>query len=188
MRWPTAEEAARNYELMRRSENGKQFIRTYLELDRESRTIIAKLWVNWPQAPYRFAADTSQFDEIGWTRFYESQRTQWNLRLPDKKLADEFIRQIRVWREIQKIPTPIRNKGAKHRGVSWKYIEVLDRKQNGIGKINDSERHTLTEAKRRAEKYFIEYERALTEWKKGTLNPDSEIEETGDSDDTEQPD
>ena len=117
-----AEEAARNYELMRRSAKGKQFNQTYLELSREGKTIVAKLWVNWAQAPYRMVVNRSQFDETGWTPIYENQHRQWNLRLSDKKLMDEFIREIKVLREIQKIPTPRRNKGKKHRGVSWKLI------------------------------------------------------------------
>src|SRR5271154_4729671 len=68
--WPLVEEAARNYELMRRSTNGKQFTQTYEELDREGKTIVAKLWVNWKQWPYRYANDRSQYQEIGWTPFY----------------------------------------------------------------------------------------------------------------------
>lgn len=179
--WPKVEEAARNYELMRRSSKGKQFTQTYLELDRERKTIVSKLWVNWEQWPYRFAANSSQYQEIGWTPFYENQRTQWNLRLPDKKLIDTFIREIRTSRGIQKIPIPRRNKGEKHRGVSWKLIEVLDRKQNGIGKFNHSERHTLSDARRRAEKYFVEYERALAKWNEGISSPDFDPEETENS-------
>jgi hypothetical protein len=179
--WPKVEESARNYELMRRSQKGKQFSKTYLELIPDEKRIIHGLWVNWEQWPYRFAANSSQFQEIGWTPFYENQRTQWNLRLPDKKLIDTFIREIRTAREIQKIPIPPRNKGEKHRGVSWKLVEVLDRKQNSIGKLNHSERHTLSDARRRAEKYFVEYERALAKWNEGISSPDFDPEETENS-------
>jgi len=175
--WPLVKEAARNYELLRRSTKGKQFTKTYPELDRESRTIIAKLWVNWPQAPYRLYAKPSQYNEVGWTPFYENQHRQWNLRLTDKKLIDDFIREIRLLREIQKIPTPRRNKGEKHRGVSWRLVEVLDRKQNGIGKLTASERHTASVAQKRAEKYFVEYERALAKWHEGVSSPEHEPEE-----------
>jgi hypothetical protein len=183
--WPTVKEAARNYELMRRSSKGKQFSKTYLELGREEKTIVAKLWVNWAQSPYRLVTNRNQFNEIGWTPIYEYQKIQWNLRLTDKKLTDEFIREIRLLREIQKIPTPHRNKGEKHRGVSWKLIEILDRKQNGIGTFSDSERSTLTEARRRAEKYFVEYKRALAKWNEGISNPDFEPKEADDSDITD---
>ncbi len=185
--WPAAEEAARNYELMRRSKNGQQFTQTYLELCREGKTIVHTLWVNYGQWAYRHVTNPSQFKEIGWTPIYENQRIQWNLRLVDKKLIDEFIREIRILREIQKIPIPRRNRGEKHRGVSWKLIEILDRKQNGIGKLTDSERHTASVAQRRAEKYFVEYERALAQWHERTSSLDSDIEETDDSFTTEPP-
>jgi hypothetical protein len=167
---------------MRRSQKGKQFTQTYLELCREGKTIVHTLWVNWKQSPYRFATNRSQFQEVGWTPVYEHQNTQWNLRLPDKKLTDEFLRQIRVLREIQKIPTPRRNKGEKHSGVSWKLIEVLDLKQNHIEKLSDSERHTASVAKRQAEKYFIEYEHALAKRHEGSQKPASDIENEDDSD------
>jgi hypothetical protein len=179
--WPVVEEAARNYELMRRSPKGKKFAQAYWQLCREGKTIVHTLWVNWPKWTHRFAANRSQYQEIGWTPVYENQHRQWNLRLADKKLIDEFIREIRLLREIQKIPTPRRNKGEKHRGVSWKLIEFLDRKQNGIGKFSASERHTIAEAKRRAEKYFVEYECALEDWKNNP-NPAFIIEEHDNSD------
>lgn len=184
--WPLVKEAARNYELMRRSTKGKQFTKTYPELDNESKKIIAILWVNWPQAPYRLYANPSQYNEVGWTPFYENQKIQWNLRLTNKKLTDAFIMQIKIWRKIQKIRKPRRNKGENHRGVSWKLVEVLDRKQNGVGKFTPSEHHTLTKARRKAKRCFREYKRALDEWN-SHINPASIIEEDDDSDNTEQP-
>ena len=183
--WPAVEEAARNYELMRRSKNGKQFTQTYLELCREEKTILHTLWVNRSRVVFRVANHRQQYNEKGWTPVYETEHRQWNLRLADKKLIDEFIREIRTLREIQKISAPSRNKGEKHRGVSWKLIEVLDCKQNGVGKLNHSHRHTLSEAQRRAEKYFAEYERALDQWRNSS-NPAFTIEEPDDSDTTEQ--
>lgn len=182
--WPVVKEAARNYELMRRSAMGAQFTQTYLELDREGKTMAHTLWVNWAQAPYRHVTDPKQYDEIGWTPIYENQHRQWNLRLAIKKLTDEFIREIKTLQKIQKIPIPRRNKGEKHRGVSWKYIEVLDRKLNGIGKFNDSQRHMLSVARRRAKKFCFQYKRALAKWHKGGANPDSDFE---DNNTTEQP-
>ena len=182
--WPAVKEAARNYELMRRSAMGAQFTQTYLELDREGKTMVHTLWANWAQTPYRHVTDPKQYDEIGWTPIYENQHRQWNLRLAIKKLTDEFIREIKALQKIQKIPTPRRNKGEKHRGVSWKYIEVLDRKLNGIGKFNDSQRHMLSVARRRAKKFCFQYKHALAKWRKGGANPDLDIE---DNNTTEQP-
>jgi hypothetical protein len=176
--WPLVEEAARNYELMRRSLNGKRFTQTYLELGREEKTIVHKLWVNWAQQAYRPVFDPKQFNEMGWTPVVSpSQHRQWNLRMSDSYLIEEFIREIRVLRHIQGIPEPHHNQGKKHRGVSWLLVEILDRKKNGIGQFNNSERSTLSEARRRAEKYFIEYEHALTEWHKGSSSPDFDIPE-----------
>jgi len=163
--WPAAEEGARNYELLRRSPRGKKFVKTYLQLVPDERAVIHRLWVNWAQSPYRPVTNPGQFKEIGWTPVVsEAQHRQWNLRLADKTLMDEFIREIRLLREIQEISAPHPNQGKKYRGVSWKLIEVLDRKQNGVGKLNSSERHTASVAQRRAEKYCVEYERALDQW------------------------
>lgn len=163
--WPVVEAAARNYELLRRSPRGKQFAKTYLELVPDERSVIHGLWATWSQGAYRPVTNPSQFNEIGWTPVVSQyQHRQWNLRLADKTLIDEFIREIRLLRQFQKIPAPHANKGKKPRGVSWKPIEILDRKQNGIGKFNDSERHTLSDARRRAKKYFVEYRRALANW------------------------
>ena len=179
------EEAARNYELMRRCQKGKQFTQTYLELCREGKTIVHTLWVNWAQGAYRFATNSSQFKEKGWTPVYETEHRQWNLRLSDKELMDEFIREIRILRKIQKIRAPHPLKGKKFRGVSWKLIEILDRKQNGIGKFTDSQRHTASVAQRRSEKHFIEYRRALAK-QKNKPNPAFNIGETDDSDTADQ--
>jgi hypothetical protein len=50
VRWNAVEEAARNYELLRRSPNGKQFSKSYLELDLNERTLIHVLWGNWEKS------------------------------------------------------------------------------------------------------------------------------------------
>lgn len=94
--WPMVEEAARNYELMRRSPRGKQFTQTYLELCREGKRIVHTLWVDNGKWAYRHVTNPSQFEEIGWTPVYENQHRQWNLRLADVLLQREFIREIRV--------------------------------------------------------------------------------------------
>jgi hypothetical protein len=174
--WSLVEESARNYELLRRSPSGKQFKKTFPQLIPDEKRIIFNLWRNWEKGTYRHVRDRKLFGEKGWTPIYENQHRQWNLRLEDKKLTDEFIREIRLLREIQKIPTPRRNKGEKRRGVSWKLVEMLDRKLNRIGSFDGSERHTLSDARKRAGEYCIQYEHALAEWLKGSANPDSEVE------------
>lgn len=166
MDWPAVQEAARNYELMRRSPRGKQFTRTYLELGRDGWTVVHGAWPNWPKAPYRFVTDRSQFEEKGWTPIYENQHRQWNLRLSVSDLIKGFSREIRLLQKIQKIRPPHPLEGQKFHGGSWKLVEVLDCKLNGIGPLNSSERHTLSEAKTDAEKYFKDYKRALAKWKK----------------------
>lgn len=138
--WPAVEEAARNYELLRRSPRGKQFAKTYLELVPDERSVIHGLWATWLQVAYRPVTNPSQFNEMGWTPVVSQyQHRQWNLRLADKNLMDEFIKEIRLLRKIQKIRAPHPLKCKKYRGVSWKLIEILDRKQNGIGKLNASD-------------------------------------------------
>jgi len=169
--WPLVKEAARNYELMRRSKNGKQFTQTYLELCREEKIIVHTLWVNNGQGAYRFVTDRNSFAEKGWTPIYENQHRQWSLRLADILLQREFISEIRTLREIQKIRPKHPLKGQKYRGASWRLIELLDRKQNGIGKFNASQRHTLSVARRQAEKYFVEYKRAFAKWRKHSQKP-----------------
>lgn len=163
--WPAAEEAARNYELMRRSARGRQFVKTYLELIPDERAVLHTLWATWEKPRYRFATRREQYEEIGWTLIYENQPRQWNLRLADKHLIDAFIGEMRILRKIQKIRPPHPLKGKKYRGVSWKLVEILDIKQNAVRTLNDSERHTLHTAQRLAQKYFNEYRRALAKQK-----------------------
>lgn len=115
--------------------------------------------------------DRKPFSEKGWTPVYEHQHRQWNLRMADKTLLDEFIREIRLLRRIQKVRANHVLKGKKFRGVSWKLVEMLDRKQNGIGKLTDSERHTASDAQRRADQYCREYRHALAKLNKAGLNP-----------------
>jgi hypothetical protein len=192
--WPKTEEAARNYELACRSVRkktlpstyGRERPATYLELGREEKTIVANLWVNWPKNPYRIIGNRNQFQETGWTPAYENQYRQWNLRLTDKKLMDEFIREIRNLRAIQKIPTPRRNKGENHRGVSWALVEILDLQQNRIEKLNDIERHQASKAKKLAEKYLDEYTHALDEFLAG-IRADLDMEYTNAEEEVENP-
>jgi hypothetical protein len=163
--WPAVEEAARNYELMRRAPKGRRFTKTYPELGPDGWTVVHVLWPSWVTPVLRFATRREQYEEIGWTPVYENQHRQWNLRRADKHLIDEFIREIRVLREIQKIRAPHPLKGKKYRGVSWKLVEILDIKQNGVGTLNASERHSLHIAQRRAKKFFTQYTAALAKQK-----------------------
>jgi hypothetical protein len=121
---------------------------------------------------------------VGWSPIYENQQRQWNLRLADNLLIKDFIKEIRTLRKIQKIRPEHPLKGKKHRGVSWRPIELLDRKQNDIGKFNASQRHTLNVAGCRAEQYFVEYKRALTKWRKHNPAWPHDFETLPDSDGT----
>jgi hypothetical protein len=157
-----AKEAARNYELMRRSPGAKQFKKTYLELNANERGLIHCLWSNWPAPVYRFATDKSQFNEKGWTPVLENPPTQWNLRLADKILVSEFKRQITTARAIQRIRPRHALKGKKHRGVSWKYIEILDRQRHGLGTFSASERHMASFGRKAAARLLKVFKAALT--------------------------
>ena len=172
--WPLVEESARNYELLRRSPRGIQFVKTFPKLIPDEKKIIFGLWMIKAHGAYRIVRDHKLFAEKGWTPVYENQHRQWNLRMADKPLMEEFIKEIRTLRKIQKIRSPRRNKGEKRRGVSWKLVEILDRKKNGIGRFGDSERHTLSDARERAKKFCIQYKRALTKWHKGGAKSDSD--------------
>jgi hypothetical protein len=159
--WKRVEESARNYELMRRFSGGEQFPKTYWELGRDERTLVHGLWVNWSQAPYRVVRDRPQFEEKGWSPVYENQYRQWNLRLQANELAKEFIREIKLSQKLQKIRPKHALKGQKFRGVSWKLVEILDCNRHKIGKLNNSERHTLSSALLRAKKCLEQYKKAL---------------------------
>jgi hypothetical protein len=74
---------------------------------------VATLWVNWPLPHYRAVTDRKLFSEKGWTPVYEYQHRQWNLRMTDKPLVDEFIREIRILPKIQKVRAKHVLKGKK---------------------------------------------------------------------------
>lgn len=163
--WNNVKEAARNYELLRRSLKGEKFTRNYLELFPDERTIVHVLWMYRHHNFERFA-EPSQYQERGWTPIYPNQIKQWNLRLADSLLAKEFIRQVRLDRKFQKVRSRHPLKGQKYRGVSWKLVEILDRNLNQIGKLNASQRHSASTARRMAEKLVLEYKRALAREKR----------------------
>ncbi|HTQ50522.1 MAG TPA: hypothetical protein VMJ12_07410 [Candidatus Acidoferrales bacterium] len=163
--WDSAEEAARNYELMRRTFGVKRFPRTFLQLDRNEKALVHTLWAMWPQLPRREATRREQYHEWGWSPFHETEHRQWNLRLADKTLIDEFIREIRTLRKIQHTRPQHPLTGQINR-LSRGYIELLDRKRYGNGKFNDSERHVLSVARKRAKQYYTQNKHALAgQWK-----------------------
>jgi hypothetical protein len=159
--WKRVEEAARNYELLCRWPDRTKFTQNYLSLDPEQKTIVHVLWMDTDDLPYRYVWNPEQFEEKGWTPIYEHQRRQWNLNVAERILIKEFIREIRTLRKIQKIPARHWNKGKKHRGVSWNLVECLDLNLHKIGGLDDSQRHTASEAKKKAKQFAAEYERAL---------------------------
>jgi hypothetical protein len=119
--WERVEEAARNYELLRRWPDGAKFTPNYLTLDPEQKTIIHVLWINNHDLPNRYVWNPEQHEEKGWTPIIENRRRQWNLNAPDKVLLNEFMREIRTLREIQKIPDRHWNKGKK---TSSRFMEL----------------------------------------------------------------
>jgi hypothetical protein len=160
----TAEEVARNYELMRRSTKGEMCIKeNYLELRRWGRGVAYTLWGAPLQPPYRQIFDPKPKPELlGWT--VVPHRMEWNLFLDDKTLAEAFLEFINQYRNAQGIPSPHKLKGKKLRGVSWSQIEILDCIKHGILKIpNSTQRSLASKGRRRAEKLFEEYNNATGE-------------------------
>jgi hypothetical protein len=163
--WEDMERAARNYELMRRSPKGRKFTRKFSEFGRDERTLVFSAWPPPPKQQYRTAYNRTQFGERGWTPVHENQYRQWNLKLSDSDLIKEFIREIRILRKIQKIRAPHPLKGQKFR-ITWNAIQILDRKQNKIGKLNDSQRSAASKAEKTAIRLCAEYRRASAKWEK----------------------
>jgi hypothetical protein len=157
---------ARNYELMRRDPNGKKFTgnKNYLEITRDERTVAYVIWGTPPETAYRFALGSQMANERGWTE--TDARIQWNLRLTDGALTAQFIEYINGWRRSQKIRPKRFLKGKKNRGVSWRSVEILDRQINGLGKLNASERHTASEARKSAAIFFDEFRRQCKKYAK----------------------
>lgn len=161
--WPRVEEAARNYELMRRSTRGRRFPKSYIELNSNEKSIVHSLWCNWPENASRIVLESDQFKEHGWTTAYENQRTQWNLNAPDSVLIKDFIWQINSERAMQKIRPPHPLTGKKNRGVSWRHVELLDLQKYGLGDWtnDDSGRSALSQGKKLAARYQKEFRAQL---------------------------
>jgi hypothetical protein len=179
----TAEEVARNYELMRRSSNGEMFKENYLELRRTERTVAYTLWGAQFEPPYRQIFDPNKKPALlGWTD--SPHRIEWNLFLDDKTLERAFLEYINQHRNVQGISPPHPLKGEKYRGVSWNYIEILDCIKFGIvTKPNGSQRSAASVARRLAEKFFDAYNEAISA-RENNPNPLWAFSEPGDFDET----
>jgi hypothetical protein len=160
----TAEEIARNYELMRRSAKGEMFFKeNYLELRRTERTAAYTVWSAQFEPPYRQIFSPNPKPELlGWT--VSPHRIEWNLFLDDKTLIKAFLEYINQYRNVQKISPRHPLKGKKFRGVSWSQIEILDCMKNGIlKKLNASQSSAASKGRRRAERLFNDYNNAIGE-------------------------
>lgn len=123
--------AARNYELMRRSENAGEFQQNYLHLDRESKTATALAWGNPNELPNRQVFDLRTQEETGWTSV--CPHLQWNLRLSKRALTAAFLEYINQQQKKQNVFSNSSLKGKPgNRPKSWLYIEYLDMRRNNI--------------------------------------------------------
>lgn len=179
------ERVAHNYELMRRcpeAKGFKPFLKFYKsdqnimmanQLDRETATMIYFIWALLPEDAYRFAFDQKMEKERGWTN--ADPRIQWNLRLTDGALTKQFIKYINGWRRSQKVHRKRYAQGHINAKISWREIEILDRNQNHIGILNDSERHTASEALKKAAQHFIEFKRGRRKFLRRKKTPFDEL-------------
>lgn len=176
----TAEEIARNYELMRRSPDGEMFPENYLELSRNARTIAYAIWGAPYEPPYRQIFDPNKKHALlGWTD--DPHRIEWNLFLDDKALTTAFLEYINLYRNVQKISPPHPLKGKKFR-LSWNYIEILDCIKFGVVKRpNGSQRSTASVARRLAKKFFDAYHEAIRAWNE-KIDPFDDCSLSGDFD------
>jgi hypothetical protein len=94
--WPAVEIAARNYEVMRRSPDGKQYSSTYLEINFVQNMIIQQLWVTWNEYPMRTDHSPKDYLVPGWTPISEGVHRQWNLRVADKTLQPRQSTQAKL--------------------------------------------------------------------------------------------
>lgn len=141
------ERIAWNYELMRRSEIQGD-LPSFFALSVEERMFAASLWGNESEYPSRDTSDPHKTQEHGWTPV--NPFFQWNLRLSDEALSNAFTVYIKHQREGQKIQVQPRNKGKKNRGVSWKWVELLDLAGHKVRTLADNERKSLSSARKQA--------------------------------------
>ena len=162
VRWDKlTKEAARNYELMRRSSGGKKIKKSYPELNSHERQLVHSLWCNWKAEPTRFAMDKRNYNQKGWTQVLENPPVQWNLRLADTVLLAEFKIQLARERRRQRIRARNPMKENTHRAASWKYIEYLDRRFFGIPVFTEGERRMRRNAKPVSARYLRQFNKAL---------------------------
>lgn len=157
------ERIAWNYELARRSDI-KGGLPSFFTLSTQERIFIASLWSNESDFPSRDATDPERTQEQGWTPV--NPVLQWNLRFSDEALRTTFTGYIAHYRKQQGIQVSPRNKGKKNRGVSWKWIELLDVSSHKIRILSDSERKSLSEARNQATKNAKQFLTSLGAYRK----------------------
>lgn len=75
--------------------------------------------------------------------FSDLIEASWNLNLPDKTLADDFMRRIQEQRTKHGIKNPKGREGRTTRAVSWLWVELLDRPSG----LNETERSASAKAR-----------------------------------------
>jgi hypothetical protein len=149
---------ARNYELMRRAPDASEFTQSYLDLDRENKTVASIAWADPTQFPNRQVFDPQKQEEIGWTS--ARPHLQWNLRLSDRVLKKAFLEYINQHRNAQNIPGCSTIKGKRNKPPSWIYIECLDMRRN---KISGYDTGLASKAEEMAARFLTEFETARDE-------------------------
>jgi len=162
--WEAIRDAIRNFELARRAPEAlEQYAKTpFPRLSREPYNLVYTTWVKRRDV-WRYAQRVSDREEIGWSPAYENQHVQWNLRLPDCVLIEEFKKQIHVFRGSRNIEVSHAMTCRNSRAAGWKYIELLDRSKC---KDNDEplDHSMLSKAKKMAAKYAKELNQAYEKW------------------------
>ena len=135
-----------NYELVRRVYRKECFV-AFPRLKYPHIEIIGGLCDAAPfEMPSRPAEPQLQ-TEAGWTH---EIHLQWNLKLPDLTLQKAFLDLIHREREFQGIPKPRQNVGNRNRGLSWRWLELMDISHFKIRLLSDAERSSLSDARTRA--------------------------------------
>jgi hypothetical protein len=141
---------------MRRTPTGNEYERTYLNLDRETKTTTAVAWAKPNDFPYRQVFDMQKQEEIGWTSAWP--HIQWNLRLSERDLKKAFLIYINQHRNVQNVSGNSSLKGKKNRPPSWTYIQCLDMKRN---KISGYDTGVASKAEVMAVKFLEEFKQAI---------------------------
>lgn len=172
------EEVAWSYELARRA-NRRLNLPSFPELKMLDRQLLLSLFgpatTKGPWPPFRFALDASRPEEQGWAR--NEDKLEWNLRRTDNELARSFLKWIRGKRRFQGIKEPRPNKGMRRRPRSWAWPELMDRVHHGLRSLSDSQRSTLSNARRIAKRRLAKLRKAVEERKARLTPADTEYEE-----------